>query len=423
MLKNRGSFIGILLAFTVLLFVLFQLESRDTRDWTETYLFDSFEPYGSSVLYHLLENKARLNRLDTLISEVLPVDSTGNSNYFFLGESLLLDSISLDTLLRFVELGNTAFIAARSVPYDLMREIHPRVPCKGAFWDDFYTSWEENAQLWINPSGKDTLSLFFVEENEKQPYHWQYIDTFFICDSLDGFSALGYLNHSSQVSFARLHHGKGTFYFHTVPLAFTNASLLRRAGKEYISKTLSFLHEGPIFWDNVSQIEELISRSRNADAAGNGPGMPRENPLQYILSQEALSWAWYLTLFLVFLYVLFQAKRRQRIIPVLPPNQNISLEFVFSVGKLYFLQNNHKKLILQNMRLFLSFIRNRYHIPISETPETLQLKKLELASEIPTEKAVRIFDLFKAIKSSKQVSDKTLTHFYQALQEFYQNAR
>jgi hypothetical protein len=107
----------------------------------------------------------------------------------------------------------------------------------------------------------------------------------------------------------------------------------------------------------------------------------------------------------------------------LPPNKNISLEFVFSLGRLYFLQNNHKKLILQNMRLFLSYIRNRYHIPISENPEARQLEKLALASEAPASNTERIFEIYRKVEEGGQVSEKTLTHFYDCLQTFYRSAK
>jgi len=51
-------------------------------------------------------------------------------------------------------------------------------------------------------------------------------------------------------------------------------------------------------------------------------------PLKYILSQESLKWAYYILIVSIIVYIIFQGKRKQRVIPLIPPLKNTTLEFV-----------------------------------------------------------------------------------------------
>ena len=62
-------------------------------------------------------------------------------------------------------------------------------------------------------------------------------------------------------------------------------------------------------------------------------------------------------------------KRKQRIIPVLERNENTSFKFISTIGRLYFLQNDHKKLCQQKMKLFYAYIRDRYNINTTKVDE------------------------------------------------------
>src|SRR5690606_38867891 len=59
------------------------------------------------------------------------------------------------------------------------------------------------------------------------------------------------------------------------------------------------------------------------------------SPMRFILSQPALRYAWWLFLAGLLLFVIFQAKRKQRIVPVVERPKNKSVEFVKSIGNLY----------------------------------------------------------------------------------------
>ena len=122
------------------------------------------------------------------------------------------------------------------------------------------------------------------------------------------------------------------------------------------------------------------------------------------------------------LYMIFGARRRQRIIPVLEPNTNTSLEFISTIGRLYFIQNNHRKLALQKVKLFQAFIRQRYHIQSARADDDF-FNKLALRSEVNIDLIRKIYLLSGNINNSSIVSENTLIELHQLMDRFYKNCK
>jgi hypothetical protein len=57
--------------------------------------------------------------------------------------------------------------------------------------------------------------------------------------------------------------------------------------------------------------------------------------LRFILSNPALKYAWWVLLGGLALFIFFNAKRKQRIVPIVEPLKNNSVDFVKSIGNLY----------------------------------------------------------------------------------------
>ncbi|MBL0018352.1 MAG: hypothetical protein IPP17_18390 [Bacteroidetes bacterium] len=126
--------------------------------------------------------------------------------------------------------------------------------------------------------------------------------------------------------FIRIDMGEGSFYLHSVPLMFTNYFMVDPVNNQYISKALSFLPVQDVIWDEYFK-----------------PGKVKtDSPVGHLLEQPALRWAWILALAGVLLFMVFESKRKQRIIPVIEPLNNTTLEFTKTVGILYFAHGDHK---------------------------------------------------------------------------------
>ena len=150
---------------------------------------------------------------------------------------------------------------------------------------------------------------------DQRPYRWHYIDSVYLCEKENAIVQLGTLN-DTLTNFARIEFGEGYFYLHTTPLTLTNYHLLEEEGVAYAERLFSHLPKGDIYWDAFSRVSEAVGLRQNEAQGGDGE-IPNETPLKYVLSQPSLAWAWYLSLVLGLLYLVFRAKRKQRMISYL----------------------------------------------------------------------------------------------------------
>jgi len=124
------------------------------------------------------------------------------------------------------------------------------------------------------------------------------------------------------------------------------------------------------------------------------------------------------------IYVIFGAKRRQRKIPILETNRNTSLEFVETIGRLYFQQQDHKGIIKKQMHLFLAHLRQRYNLVIRDLDDKLIHRvavRSKVDKEIINDIFVEYFRLRKTIeKPYSKVNVETLNNFYLLIDKFHQ---
>ncbi|MDX1941765.1 MAG: hypothetical protein SFU99_14490 [Saprospiraceae bacterium] len=411
--------VGILAVFAVLIFLLSQ-RPRNRFSWRPNYKAESKQPYGAFIITELLKNYFPGKGFEVLRDSVngnLP-DTVVSANYVFIGEALFMDSVDMEVLLQFVENGNTAFISSHTIPQDLMEEVYDN-ECNYNEWVDYDMLKDTTVQLNLSDPNLHTSKGFqykYVYRNRTMPYVWAHIDNDYFCEN--DFTELGDLN-DTLTHFAKIAFGDGTFYFHTVPIAFTNYHLLDSNRLEYVHRVFSYLPEGKIYWDEHSKTFEALGRYRNNSWNRT---LSKESPLQYILSQPPLTWAWYLLLVIGLLFLLFRTKRKQRIIPVLESNANTSLEFVSTIGRLYFMQNSHKKLALQKMKLFLNFVRERYHLRGQELDEAF-IQKLVAKSEVQRELIDKIWLMHRNISNSSIMTENTLIDFHQLMDQFYKTCK
>lgn len=393
-------------------------------NWQETYDHNSREPYGTALVHDLLENlfpAHPLLNIETKLKNTLTKDSIQTGNYVFIGAATKIDTTEINHLLDFVEKGGRAFFSSKSIPIELINHFFI-YSCDGYEWMDYSYYYSNHIRLdFEHPDLQldSAIRYNYLREDKLISSRWSNINSDFFCEAENDLVALGNID-GHPAHFAQINFGKGHIYLHTVPLAFTNIQIIDSLGLTYVENAFSHLQEGPIYWDAYSHTSEFVSRSRNGLSRDEQEANP--GPLKYILAQTSLRWAWYLMLVMALLYVIFRAKRKQRIIPVLPKNRNTSLEFTSTIGQLYFLQNNHRNLTLEMMKLLLADIRDRYHLSTQELNEEF-VQKLAYKSELPENFYEKIFNYYNNINSSRFVSEKTMVEFHQMISTFYKKRK
>jgi hypothetical protein len=385
--------------------------------WNESYSSESKQPYGTYVTHEILKDYNKDGKLEDIKgpvhSKIHPSEENGTANYVFIGESFYLGHQGTDSLLEFVKRGNRAFISAKTLPDTLVGELRS-IGCSyenyGTITDGIF---DTVANLnFYHPSllSKKGYTYRYKINKETIDYKWYYVLTNNICDTNGVVASLGDMN--GHVNFVQVPYGKGFFFIHTTPLVFTNYYMIGKQGLDYSEKAFTHLAPGPIYWDEFSRVPV---------DEDNDP-QKKETPFRYILSQPPLKWALYLTMLLLLVFILFRSKRRQRVIPILESKENTSLEFVQTIGTLYFQQTEHRKLAIQEMKLFLQFIRNRYSIPTNNVNSEL-FKKISIKSQVPEPQVETIFEQHQWIESMPEISDANLITFHQSIDNFYKTCK
>lgn len=424
--ENKGWIVlGITTVLLLTFFVYQNKEKFKQHDWRMSLEDKSQEPYGTFVIKEILKQSIATDSFINLkkkISKSLPKNNAPKSNFIFIGEALYLDTNDVKQLLDFVGNGNTAFISSITIPDLLMEEVYLN-PCDTQYWED-YSSYYDTAVItnFSHPDLKHSTDFSFpyVYQNKVHNTYWSKMTPHIFCERKN-YPVVISQSPDSIIDMAMFPYGDGAFYLQTSPIAFTNYHLVKKNGQQYTEKVFSHLQKGPIYWDDFSHVPAAVGRGNNW-ANHRNPLEPKDGPLDYILSQPPLAWAWYTLLALGLLYILFRAKRQQRMIPVIAKNRNTSLAFISTISRLHFTGDNHRRIALQKMDLMKAFIRSKYKLSYEET-DTNFIKAVSDKAEIEVALIKKMFLLYTNIKSSQFTTDKTLIELHKLTDYFYKNCR
>jgi hypothetical protein len=201
--------------------------------------------------------------------------------------------------------------------------------------------------------------------------------------------------------------GGGSLYLHFAPLAFSNFFLLHRDNISYYDLTMSYLPQTvqEVIWDEYFRYDHAKDFSA----------------WQYILSNRALAWAFWLLLLLFALIYLFDSKRKQRPIPLIDPLRNTSLDFVRTIGRLYFQRRDNHNLATKMVTHFQDQVRTRYNLPVTTLDENL-VARLSYKTGYQRESLSRMVGYMRELPSKAYVPDEELLDFHRQLEAFYKLA-
>jgi hypothetical protein len=351
-------------------------------------------PYGTKVAFDGLSYLFPNSTISTNNKPLSALSSgDGKKAYLIIVGAMDPSPADINSLLDFVGGGNHVFVSARRYGDSLLHTLGVKA-----------------SYGYLSDGPMDSLRLSVV-----QPVTGDSLNFAYPGDSFDGWvndfdhqytTVLG-RDHLGRPDFIRFSYkGGGTLYLHFAPLAFSNFFLLHKQNFGYYQDALSYLPATveEVVWDDYFTVPH-----RNWSA------------LDYILHNGGLASAFWLLLLLFLLIYLFESKRRQRPIPVIAPLQNTSLDFVRTIGRLYFQRRDNLNLAGKMVMHFQDLVRTRYNVAASALDEDLA-SRLALRTGYEREELSRLIGYMRALPSKAYVPDDELMDFHRQLEAFYKIA-
>lgn len=148
-------------------------------------------------------------------------------------------------------------------------------------------------------------------------------------------------------------YGKGEVIFVSSPLLFTNYGMLEGNTFVYIFRLMSYLADLPVY-----RTEAYVKTDAMLVA--------EQSPFREFIKRPPLRWALYLALLGAVFFMIFTARRRQRVIPIMSKPANRSLEFIQLIGTLYYQRKDHVDLVRKKFKLFAEELRKTAGVDISD---------------------------------------------------------
>jgi hypothetical protein len=399
MLSKNKTYIALVVICLALLGIVEYIMPKPVN-WKRTYSKDDKIPYGSYVVRDLLPQifpeATIIDNYQTLYELQQDEFDASTINFLIFNDHFKPDEEETNALLKFAEEGTNFFIASHLF--------------SGAFADTFGIQINEEVQWMPTVATKETelrsLQLFNSKFRTKEySFKESSVENYFSKITKAYPIYLLGKRDKTWVNFVYVPYGKGGFYLHSCPMIFTNYNLLTTNNHEYISNALSYLpKDRHLIWDEYQKVGRKGAK----------------NMFRVILNHDAFRYAWWVFLAGMALLMVFGAKRQQRIIPIMRPPQNISLEFTRTVGQLYFQHRNDKNLIEKRFTYLLEYIRTHFYINTNHYDSPDFFQDVVAKTGFEENKLKRLLALVKEVQRYDQISEEVFREINQLIEDFYQ---
>jgi len=401
--KRTKIIIGIFVAVLIGIIVT-EIARPKPLNWSPSYTAGDKIPFGCFVLFNelptLFPNKEIRTVNRSIYEELTALDTLSKSNYLIVNNGVSFDKEEYNQMLSYVSRGNDIFIASSHFGGYLSDTLNLGVDASYSIREDTVSLSLTNSKFKAEkfPFTKGMYNRHFTSVDSLNTTilgHVSYNEESF---SLDGDSETIL---QKRPNFIKVSFGHGNFYLNSTPLAFTNFYMLG-GNEDYVADTFSYLksHE-TLYWDNYKKSGRVII----------------DSPMRFVLNQTSLKWAYYLTLLGVLLFFIFRTKREQRIIPVIEPLENSSVEFARTVGSLYYQHKDYTNLISKKINYFLEFVRSHYYIDTTTITEKT-IKDLAAKSSKPLADVKALIDQISHLKNKSQHTKHDLIELNKKITSF-----
>lgn len=334
----------------MIILALFEVNKTERTDWRKNFDINQKSPFGLFVFANEVDGlfKNKVQKIDQTPYDYYSQTQKKQHNILVIENGL--DKQSWNKVLDQVSGGSDAMLIVTDIPKDISDSI--------GYYDSKISFEDENVlKLTDTKYQNDFIRL------DKFPSGRGFT---FIRPGVEVLGKTVEENNTDHANFIKVKFGKGNIYVHCEPLFITNYYLLKRGSVSYAQDVFSYFGDRETVW------------------FVKGGSKDSRFFLRFILSNPALKYAWWIFLGGLVLFIFFNAKRKQRIVPLAEPLRNTSVEFVKSIGNLYLQEGDFHDMMAKKAQYFLNKVRMDLLIDTGKLDEEFE-KKLHLKTGKPME--------------------------------------
>ncbi len=356
-------------------------------------------PYGMYVAYHLLPHlfpNAKVSYDKHSPGNWNTISNTSsNQAVIIMTKEFDAEAYELQRVFSFAKDGNFVFILAHHLSYNANAFFGSVDNVNGY---DFL----DRDSLQVNlehPPFSNTAS--FVFPGKTYEGYFSTIDT--------GRTLVMGRGTTNGVNFIRLKIGEGAIFIHLSPLAFSNYFLLHKNNKEYYENAFSVLPKNltAIVWNDYYLTKPKVRNEKDPSW------------FRVLMKHRSFRWGLLTAIGTLALFILLEMRRKQRVIPEWVAPKNDSLDFVKTIGRLYFDKGDHKNLAHKMGTYFLDYLRTHYKLPTHSIDESF-IEAVHVKTGYPLPDLQRLIRFIQFIETTPAISESQLADFHKQLELFYQ---
>lgn len=396
--NSERKYLAVIGTLIIGLFVMEYLRPRPI-DWNQTFSKSDRIPFGSKAIFDLLpsifdgQEVATNQRTFYELSQESSMEDF--NNIILINKNVSFDKSDWDALKSWLNDGGQLFLAAAELKTPDALDIE--VNDKGFF------NWQITQEGELDSTDYHRLANPALRE---EGYLFKKQTAYNIFDeiNIEGVKLLAF-NGDSLPTFIEIPWGEGRILWHCNPALFTNYNLLTRNNHSYLSKCLSYLPaKGTTLWDEYYKVGRIGAKT----------------PLRVILSQPSLAWAWRLSLASIFLFIIFNMKRKQRAIPIVKPPRNTTLEFADTIGRLYLQHGDHQDLANKMVVFFKDYVRRKLYLPLQHF-NTQEATLLSMKTGLDLDWIKSLLQRCQQVQQAEKLSEEQMKKLHEQLSQFYQS--
>jgi len=372
-----------------LLWILFEWLKPVPFNWEPTLINTDKNPYGTYIFFNetkeiLGENGIKVSRLPIFNQ----LEKSGNYyyNYLFIAQDVSFSENELVKLMDFAKRGNQVLIASENISQNILDSLG--INCDGN--PEVFSRSDTNYRF-CNPAfGRRAFTVPSFNHKSIR-----------VTDSTGKISGL-IEDLEKRMVMVKIRMGEGFVIVTTLPLMFSNWSVLQKGTGEVPFRALSyFTAEKPFVWD------EYLKQGRSGNSS----------KIRVIMAQRSLKWAYFLTLVGFLLILVFETRRRRSMVPVVEPLKNTSLDFVRVIALLHFEQLNYSDIANKRITFLLERIRLHLNLTIHNSSYNFS-EMLSLKSGCSLQETDDLVKKIHAVQGAKKISREELIKLNNSIESF-----